>query len=360
MSHALRRIGWTLCERGERMTALVDIASQLVARLGAAGAAGAAGVARLRESLEEGVASYGLELVPGAKVNEFRDTRGGCKGYSFREGNRVSYWRRDDVGRDGFTLLHELGHWLVERTPPIQREVGAGADPSAACEAVCDMFAAEILMPDASIAGRFDPLSPTAENLRELWNGDRLARYAATSAVARRIDSAAGVIVVNKKRWEAASASATPNRRGVWPGVLPWAGQPLPPIDELKGLQAGQSLRGRLEWLSLDGRSESVHVDALADDVALYLVVSAANIWRERDDVDEGLAESRRWPSRVYPCCGQGRSHARFPCGTCGEYPCPKCRRCQCERDAEAVCVRCNVQAVGRLDEHGVCTDCRG
>src|SRR5438309_7115758 len=90
-----------------------------------------------------------LEIEPvlaARATSRARGAGGLCDGLSFLGLDLIAYVATG-TRRDNFTLLHELGHWLVGRTWRAKAWTQDEPNPQRAEEEICDHFAAQILLP---------------------------------------------------------------------------------------------------------------------------------------------------------------------------------------------------------------------
>lgn len=71
---------------------------------------------------------------------------------------------RDSPGRRRFTLAHELGHWVCQclegrGVPVMCRPQDVSANTDRALEREANVFAAELIMPEAAVRAQFDKAS---------------------------------------------------------------------------------------------------------------------------------------------------------------------------------------------------------
>jgi Zn-dependent peptidase ImmA (M78 family) len=73
--------------------------------------------------------------------------------------------------RQRFSLAHEVGHWILERTPVTHdlRPIAARGRAYSAVERVCDYFAASLLMPREWVRARAED-GRTNEELAQLFD----------------------------------------------------------------------------------------------------------------------------------------------------------------------------------------------
>lgn len=84
--------------------------------------------------------------------------------------------------RRRFTLAHEIGHLLVERTSSSRKQIGCTSDTH--LEQACNMVAAELLMPAEQVASTAAELGDSSPgNLRRLASRFEVSLYAAAVRV---------------------------------------------------------------------------------------------------------------------------------------------------------------------------------
>lgn len=90
--------------------------------------------------------AVGLKVEQASHLTERRNDGGACDGLSFLKDDVILYAPTPYSRRENFTLAHELGHWLVERTPDVFDWLVDQPDPGKALETVCDAIAQRLLL----------------------------------------------------------------------------------------------------------------------------------------------------------------------------------------------------------------------
>ena len=260
--------------------------------------------------------------------------------------------------RQRFTILHELGHHLIEQDAylndlPID-------DAARRDEDICDEIAARVLLP-ADVVGQTLPAGVfTAKSVAALHGASRASRQACCVAASRRL-RLPGCIILGLPDGTAtftAHHPATPWRiaRGTYQGE-----------DSLLARAARSVTRHargvtRVRFAS-GNTSGAVHSDAFAaDDGWVYQVVVAdthspwerdskhviTNPWPDPEDIECGH-------------CGEASRVWNAPCRECGDRTCPRCGHCSCQvGPTPRTCPGCFLQKPPNQFASGatVCTDC--
>lgn len=292
-----------------------------------------------------------------------RDPKGGCSvagAYLQQEKPpALVVTRSQSSGRRAFTLLHELAHHLQRTTTALaQALLNAKERSSVLEEAICDAFAASVLLPDAELAGVLASSSPTVSDVAQLRRSSAASRAAVCVRAAQRLTSPGHVILLDDT------------------GVVQFrSAHGLPPVPrgvDLSGievvrqaLQAGNATReGRTRLLYRDGH-QGEELFAQAGDVEGYLVVVAMTDrppWEETFVLPsrETGPVSRMWVCEHLECSAEFESFEPA-CPSCKVPKCTECGRCACAPVvAERQCLDCFTVYPERFFDAGSarCQDC--
>ena len=94
----------------------------------------------------------GLAVRPVQTLSSSRDDGGFCDGMSFLDDGIILYAPTPNSRRQNFTLMHELGHWIVEKDQVLFDWIADQEDPAVLLETVCDRIAQRLLLPEALTA----------------------------------------------------------------------------------------------------------------------------------------------------------------------------------------------------------------
>ncbi|WP_431606767.1 ImmA/IrrE family metallo-endopeptidase [Mycolicibacterium neoaurum] len=287
---------------------------------------------------------------------------GACDGLSFMEDGVILYASTPYSRREQFTLAHELGHWLVEKSPGILDWLADQEDPSRLLETVCDRVAQRMLLPESVIASVVGAGPIRASHLSELFDVSQASRPVCAIALASFIPCLGAVAIIDRDTAEVTHASVNPDPVRGWPTVFPWRGQSMPDRHPLLRVAPGSSVSRRLTWSTPWGAEAEFYVDAAGDAKRIVAVLSDSDLWQV-ERFHPGLnREFDDRPTLVGHCCGKSFQRRGYPCTNCTSAFCPQCGECRCERSAkrEELCAgSCFMKYLPHLLIDGLCADCR-
>ena len=260
--------------------------------------------------------------------------------------------------RTWFTILHELGHHLIEVDVNLNELSITDADRRD--EEICDEIAARLLMPEEIREELLPPRRFTARNVAKLYESTRASRQACCVTAASRLRAPGCVILANADgvatfiahdqttQWRI--ARDTPQGEdSLITKAARW------PTKHARGITKVRFASGAI--------SGPMHGDAFAaDDGWVYAVI-----------VEDTHSPWERTPKRVitnpWPdaeeieCgnCGEVSRSRRAPCRRCGDRYCRRCGRCSCPLVAAVrLCPGCFLQKASNQFTAGseVCADC--
>ena len=294
-------------------------------------------------------------------LDSSRTDGGACDGISYLSDGVILY-RSTGNRRENFTLAHELGHWLVDRTDAIYDRLAELDDPIKMLETVCDRIARLLLLPDDRIAEVLDSAVVEARHVIALHDASSASIPACGIALKDRLPGLGAVLVIGRGEDEIRYASVHPDAGDGWPTVYPWPGQAIPQAHPLRTIQPGDTLRQRTYWETPWGTRAEFYMDAIADAHRTIAILSAEDLWqaeRFHPPIDRDFDQR---PNLEIRCCGQVQPVRGWPCTSCGEGHCPTCGYCRCERQAaaELLCAgSCYMRYLPHLLVDGLCEDCR-
>lgn len=269
----------------------------------------------------------------------------------------------DDVtpARQRFTVLHELGHHLIEcdaHLNDLDRDI---SDEERRDEEICNEVAASILIPDALVNESLPPGKFSAEDVATLHTrAGQASRAACCVAAARRLRSSGCVIL--------GSRDGTADFVAHHPGT-PWRiARGTPQGEDSMLVRAGRSIDGRARGVTQvrfasGGSSGNVHGDAfVAADGWIYevVVVDSHSPWET--GLSFGISDTGAEPEQIEcPRCGGVSYVWKAPCRRCGDRECPRCRRCSCESGTPLQrCSSCDLMKPSNQFAGGrsTCVDC--
>lgn len=297
------------------------------------------------------------------RVISEHDTKGGCSvagAYLQREKPPVLVvTRAQSTGRQAFTVLHELAHHLQRTTTLLAQALLDAKERAAGLEeAICDAFAASVLLPDAELQGVLASSSPTVSDIAELRRSSAASRAAVCVRAAQRLTSPGQVILLDHD-----GAVQFRSAHGLPPVPL---GVELSGIEVVRqALDAGNGTRkGRTRLLYRDGH-QGEELFAQAGDLEGYLVIVVMTDrppWEESFVLPsrETSPVSRQWVCEHAECGVEFESFDPV-CTKCKAPKCLECGRCGCAPVvAERTCPGCFTVYPERFFDSGstLCQNC--
>jgi hypothetical protein len=275
-------------------------------------------------------------------------------GSYFGSDQPISVRQALSVARIRFSALHELGHHLLD-VGDHRIDLISGPNHRDLEEAICDEFAAEILVPDAVVDHWISAEGPTARAVIDLYHDDRVraSRAACCVAAAKKIVGSGYVMLSDLSGVARFTAvHGTPYRVA---GDTPQGDDSIP----AKAARIGNKRdSGRVTYRS-GGYSDHHHADARLDGEYVFTVFTTGPPpWG-------GLSLLRRpeWQPDEAQCdrCGEDF----LPRDWCDHDPrrpvCPSCGACSCGARVSQyqTCLGCYLQfATHLLDDSGLCETC--
>jgi len=289
-----------------------------------------------------------------------RTDGGVCDGVSYLSDGVVLY-RRTGNRRENFTLAHELGHWLVDRSDAIYDRLAAENDPAKLLESICDQVARRLLLPDQRITTILNSTSVEARHVLDLYSSSSASLHACVVALKDSLPGLGALLVIEPGGESVRYASVRPHDQLGWPTVYPWPGQSVPSGHPLRNIRPGGTVRQRTFWRMPWGTSAEFYMDAVADPHRTVAILSAEDLWEAEKFHPAVTREYAQRPDLETRCCGQARTVRGWPCDSCGQPYCPACGMCTCQRQsaAEALCSACFMSYLPHLLVNGLCEDCR-
>ncbi|MHB1004097.1 MAG: ImmA/IrrE family metallo-endopeptidase [Chloroflexota bacterium] len=300
---------------------------------------------------------FNLQLRAVATVSA-RGFGGSCDGLSILTGRVILYRSTPGSRRENFTLLHELGHFLVGASVELLSWAADQQNPSRAIEEVCDRVAAGLLLPAPFVDGMLKDSRPEAAHLMALFGDSVASREVCTIALSQRLGCEGFVALVSRGLWQVTFASRVAE---TWPH--PWRGDPIPPDHPLQKVAANGAKRCEAWWASLNGERRDYYMDAVADEQYVYSIFAATDLWKIASLHIQATPPMRPTTfSRIVHCssCGYQGTTSQYPCSECGQPYCPQCGECECNRRARhsGVCKVCRCIVPSRRLTDGICNDC--
>ena len=304
----------------------------------------------------------GLKVEGVDHLADRRNDGGACDGMSFLEDGVILYAPTPYSRRENFTLAHELGHWLVDRTAEIYDWLAEQRDPPRMLETVCDRVAQRLLLPDDIISSVVIRGPVRAQHVIELYRVSQASEPACSIALVNRLPCLGAVAIIDRLNDSVQYATVRPDPEEGWPLVFPWPGQDVPSGHPVRTLRPGTSLTRKSFWRTAWGNQQDYYIDVVGNNKGAIAVFSDIDVWNaERLHIDQPREFDQR-PVTEIRCCGQTHTVRGYPCEACGEPYCPKCGLCRCQRQAktEQLCAGiCFLVFQPHLLVDGLCEDCR-
>ncbi|MFJ6376273.1 ImmA/IrrE family metallo-endopeptidase [Pseudarthrobacter oxydans] len=306
-------------------------------------------------------ADLGLMVRAVESLASRRSEGGACDGVSFLQDGVVLYAPTAASKRQNFTIAHELGHWLVEKTPGVYDWIADQDEPGPVLETICDRVAQRLLIPELVSAATIGTGPLRAQHLISLHDNTHASRPVCAIALAKHLPGLGAVVLIDRYNHSVAHASVNPHPERGWPKVFPWPGQVLGDSHPLLLLPPGKSITRRLSWRTPWGDQADFYVNAIGEDNRVIAVFSDTDIWNA---VTFHPTTGREFDTRATLkgfCCGTGFEMTGYPCPSCREPYCPRCKHCKCQRQIlrEVACTACFLQFQPHLLVNGRCEDCR-
>lgn len=286
---------------------------------------------------------------------------GVCDGTSFLEDGVLLYAPTPHSNRENFTILHELGHWLVDQDEVILSWLADQNGAEKLLETVCDRIAQKLLVPESAIDRAIGSGPLRAQHVIDLFEALEASQPACAIGIAGSLRGMGAVVIIDSYRRVVQYSSVKPDPHDGWPSVIPWPEQLLPDGHPLSRLKSGESTTERMEWVNPWGNREHFYVDALAAGGRVYAIFSGTDLWKA---VDFHPNAERQFDKRLQLsgfCCGTDFEVRGYLCGSCAKPYCPNCSRCRCEvsESRERICSECCMTRPRHQLLDGICTECR-
>lgn len=284
------------------------------------------------------VRHFGMRIVPLDQLRDSRGAGGWCDGVSLTNDRVICFAPSPHSRRQNFTLLHELGHFLVNEDDGVLDWLADRPDPATDVERLCDAVAAQILLPESTTTRVLDGRRPAPEHLQQLYSVSRASEEVCAIALAGRL-SVRGAVVLIRRRTAAVVFAASSG----WPPVLVPRGLAVPPHHPLRELGIRQRWSG---WttsdlrLAIAGPLPETLVPNLFQASAeagpnrtTTILLDTGSIDGAEDHPSARHAFDLDGPYRqisICPHCGHGSNSNTYPCEECRVPPCMQCGRCRC------------------------------
>lgn len=305
-----------------------------------------------------GIEALGYTVVAEPALTSKRGSGGWCDGLSFAEHNTVMYTPTAGSKRENFTLLHEVGHILVENDDDALVWLADRDDSAVELERLCEEIAAALVVPEELVDNIVGTGPLTANDLKALVARAAASGPACAIAISSRLSSGA-VVIIDRASDRVIHSSL----RGEDLTSYPWKGNDVPTGHPLRELEPLTTILTKSFWTDTWGRRQDYYLSAVATEKRVYAIFSVLDLWgMDRFHGGQAPPEKLNAPVRAVRChCGYSGAAPGWPCQVCSHQYCPRCGDCDCQRRerAQQSCSRCYCKAPPRDLEAGVCSNCR-
>jgi Zn-dependent peptidase ImmA (M78 family) len=281
----------------------------------------------------EGVKQLGIKIAYRAEV---RHAHCGVDGSHLPGSNKIVVATSASIPRRHFTALHETGHYLIHHDDDIADVIDMAERGPELEEAVCNQFAADVLIPPELVDELVPAAGPCAEHVMALHKKTQASRSACCAAVARKLQGA-GYVLVAESDGTVFFAAPTAKQYVIAPRT------PQAPGGLLARAGATGRARDPDRVVYASGvTSPWFHLDAVRDHdgwVFAVLTNSGSPPWGGLGILPDDGPIARE--TVECPHCEEQFDAWRAPCKQCGDYRCPKCRKCLCDVAETVVCTEC-------------------
>lgn len=296
----------------------------------------------------------GLTVRPAESFGE-RGAGGWCDGASLIDSGVILY-RPTASRRQNFTLMHELGHHLIDNNVDCLTWLADQPDPPRVLEQLCDQIAADLLITANVVDQVLGRRAADAGAVLELYDRTEASRSACVIAVARRLPCDGFVLLVEEGSTAVFFAARARDTR-----PYGWREDPIPSAHPLR--QEPPPARALSWWPYPTGSERREYFMSTATARGWTIAVFAENNlfgvpgFHIPQQVDEDRGNDA---DITCPCGYRGRTRM-WPCPRCGVPECPQCGECDCaRRDRKLVqCKSCFSMVQPHLIVDGLCDACR-
>lgn len=262
-----------------------------------------------------------------------------------------------------FSLGHEFAHHLIDQDSIVSDVLfKAGRRSATLEEAICDAFAARLLVSDKALDVALGDGGVTASSMIKLFDASNASREACAVALAQRLECEGHIVILEaeaagdgSERFSARFCARSQNALPVARGSV--QDDPLLRSSFRSGRGRGYA---RLRYAS-GSLSDEYHCDAvLAAGYVYAVLVSESPPWG-------GLSVRSGWGAGYETAWCEHCSHEFRPtgpkCVSCQEFLCHTCRRCACIAAAPPsarVCESCWLEKPGNRFRGSECYECAG
>lgn len=296
-----------------------------------------------------------LRYVPAVETDSRCSVAGA---YIWDEPPVLAVARATSAGRRGFTALHELGHHLQQTDVDLAQELADAGDRGRLFEdAVCDAFAASVLLPDALVDRHIPAAGPSVYDIGDLNAASNASRAAVCVRAAQRLRSPGHVLLLD------------------YDGSVQFAAaQGLPPVAKGSNQSSIPVIQDALgSFRTAKGRTRVLYRDSIrggelfaqAGDLDGYVVVVMTTDRPPWEDTFVLPSKDTAPLASTWVCtnagCGEEFESFGTSCQRCKVPKCPECSTCECPPVvAQRQCMTCfQVQSVRAFEgDSTVCESC--
>ena len=313
----------------------------------------------VRDDLADSLATaielhFGLRVAPAEAFGE-RGAGGWCDGVSIVDSGVILY-RPTASRRENFTLMHELGHHLVDNSIDCLAWIADQPDPPKVLEQLCDQIAADLLIPRDVVDRLVGQHALDAAAVLDLYERTEASRSACAIAIARRLPCDGFVLLIDEGATSIFFAARARDTR-----PYGWRGEPLPPAHPLR--QDPPPARSLAWWPRPTGGERREYFMSTATAHGWTVAVLAENNLFDVPGfhIPQQVEEDRGYGGQVTCPCGYTGKTRMWPCQRCGKPECPRCGECGCaRRDRKRIaCTNCFSKVLPHLIVDGLCDNCR-
>jgi hypothetical protein len=284
-----------------------------------------------------------------------RGAGGWCDGVSIIDSGVILY-RPTPSRRENFTLMHELGHHLVDNDVECLAWIADQPDPPRVLEQICDQLAADLLISADAVDEVLASAAPNANTVLHLYDHTEASRSACAIATARKLPCDGFVLLVEEGT---ASVFFAARARDTRP--YGWRGDTIPVGHPLR--QDPPPARTLAWWPYPSGYERREYFMSTATDRGWTVAVFAENNLFDLPGfhIPQHVEEDRGYDGEVTCPCGYSGKTRWWPCNQCGQPQCPRCGECDCARQdrKRVACTNCFVKVQPHLIVDGLCDQCR-
>ena len=300
----------------------------------------------------------GLRVVATGAMNSWRDGGGWCDGLSFTAAGELLYVPTPYSKRQNFTLLHELGHFLIDQEDDEAVLVWSADQPRWRIEQTCDLVAASLLLPNEELGNSFAGGRPTGRSLADLAESRNASREVCAISLSQRIGCGGFAVLVHDDKVTFASRSGD-----VRP--VPWRGDAVPAAHPFRSLENGQERQSETFWTSGKGERQRFYASMFRVERWRYGIFAEHDLWGIAKLHLPNASDSPKTAlGRHIACrCGYRGWAPGYPHSVCHSMECPECGKCQCDwkesSESRGRCRECTTVVRSHLLVDGLCDRCQ-